>query len=277
MPPPRRHLPPRCGDCCERGVLVTVVHSGGAGVISGVAGAITGGVFPGGTAVTDLCVYDAEAADGCRGGSPHLHTASTEGYVVIGGAGALQTLSGEGFAEQPLTVGDVVWFTPGTVHRLINGGELRLVVVMSNAGLPESGDAVLTFPPEILSDPDAYAAAAALPGAGASDAEREAAAYARRDLALTGFAQLRVGGASALASFQEQAALLVQPRVAAWRTLWEGTVAAETERTRQQLDALAAGRPGLMSSAHLTRAEPTGDVRGFGMCGRLRTWRWPTA
>ena len=236
-----------------------------------------GGVFPGGTAVTDLCVYDAEAADGCRGGSPHLHTVSTEGYVVIGGSGALQTLSADGFAERPLAVGDVIWFTPGTVHRLINDGELRLVVVMSNAGLPEAGDAVLTFPPEILSDPEAYAAAAALPGPGAPEAEREAAASARRDLALAGFAQLRAGGAPALAAFHERAVRLVQPRVSAWRGLWEGTVAAETERTRQQLDALAAGRPGLMAAAYVTRAEPTGGARGFGMCGRLRTWRWPTA
>jgi hypothetical protein len=42
---------------------------------------------------------------------------------------------------------------------------------MSNAGLPEAGDAVFTFPPEVLADPEAYRAAATLPqpsvGAGA--------------------------------------------------------------------------------------------------------------
>ena len=44
-------------------------------------------LFPGGVAVSDLAVYDWEAADGRCGGSPHLHTASSEGYVVVGGAG----------------------------------------------------------------------------------------------------------------------------------------------------------------------------------------------
>ena len=37
---------------------------------------------------------------------------------------------------------------------------------MQNAGLPEHGDAVLTFPPEILADRDAYARAATLPSGG---------------------------------------------------------------------------------------------------------------
>ena len=50
-----------------------------------------------------------------------------------------------------------MWFEPGTIHRLVNGGGLELVVLMQNSGLPEAGDAVFTFPPAILDDPDAYA------------------------------------------------------------------------------------------------------------------------
>ncbi len=113
-------------------------------------------LFPGGVAVSGLDVYDWEAVDGRCGGSPHLHTASSEGYVVVGGSGAVHTVSAEGVAEHPLAVGDVVWFSPGTVHRLVNDSELRLVVVMANAGLPEAGDAVLTFPAEVLDDAEAY-------------------------------------------------------------------------------------------------------------------------
>src|SRR5690606_17589794 len=120
--------------------------------------------FPGGTAVSRVRVYDWPTADGAWGGSPHLHTTSTEGYVVLAGSGTLETLSGDGYGEHPLTPGTVLWFTPGTVHRLVNTGrDLELLVVMSNAGLPEAGDAVLTFPAEILADPTAYAKAAALP------------------------------------------------------------------------------------------------------------------
>ena len=122
--------------------------------------------FPGATAITVLDVYDWVAPDGLPGGSAHVHLASTEGYVVASGAGRLQTLGERGYAETPLRPGDCLWFTPGTIHRLVNEGDLRLFVVMQNAGLPEHGDAVLTFPPEILADPDAYARAAILPSGG---------------------------------------------------------------------------------------------------------------
>ena len=120
--------------------------------------------FPGATAITVLDVYDWVAPDGLPGGSAHVHLASTEGYVVASGAGRLQTLGERGYAETPLRPGDCLWFTPGTIHRLVNEGDLRLFVVMQNAGLPEHGDAVLTFPPEILADSGAYARAATLPG-----------------------------------------------------------------------------------------------------------------
>ena len=234
-------------------------------------------LFPGGVAVSDLCVYDTEGADGLAGGSPHLHTASSEGYVVTGGTGEVHTLSHAGAAIHPLAPGEVVHFSPGTVHRLVNRGDLRLVVVMQNAGLPEAGDAVLTFPPDVLDDPDAYAAAATLPG-GDPDV-RASAARRRRDLALEGYRQLRAQirdrGPEAYAEFHRRAAKLVQPRVAQWQQQWTRTVAAETERTRDQLAALADGRPGLMSDAAVVRAEPTPGPRGFGMCGRLQTWRWP--
>ena len=77
--------------------------------------------FPGATGVTRLRVYDWPTPDGLRGGSPHLHTVSTEGYVVLAGEGTLQTLSGAGYEEHELRAGTVLWFTPGTVHRLVNG------------------------------------------------------------------------------------------------------------------------------------------------------------
>ncbi len=227
--------------------------------------------FPGGVALSDLQVYDWESADGCRGGTPHLHTASSEGYVVIGGEGAVQTVSAAGFEEHPLRSGDVLWFTPGTVHRLVNGGGLRLLVVMSNAGLPEAGDAVFTFPAALRADAAAYRAAATLP----EGSERDAAARARRDLALEGFAELRAGGADAYGALHADAARLVRGRVARWREIFDDTVAAETARVSAQLDALAAGEPGSLAAAAVTRAQERGDERTHGMCGMLRTWEWP--
>jgi mannose-6-phosphate isomerase-like protein (cupin superfamily) len=128
-----------------------------------VGGAPEAPFFPGGTAVSGLQVYDWPADDGLSGGSPHVHLACTEAYVVVGGEGTLQTLTVQGPSQIPLRPGTVAWFGPGTIHRAVNGdGALRVVVLMQNGGLPEAGDAVLTFPPEVLANPAAYNAAASL-------------------------------------------------------------------------------------------------------------------
>lgn len=235
-------------------------------------------LFPGGVAVSSLQVYDWDAADGRCGGSPHLHTASSEGYVVTAGAGEVHTVSAEGRRVDRLEPGEVVWFSPGTVHRLVNDGGLELLVVMQNAGLPEAGDAVLTFPADVLDDPEVYAAAATLPALG-TEHERAAAARARRDLAMTGYAELLddldARGPAALADLHARAARLVQGRAAQWQRLWATTVEAETARTRTQLASLADGMPGLMADAAVSRGERHDGPRAFGMCGRLRTWKWP--
>ena len=108
--------------------------------VPGPASSGPGQAFPGATGLTVLDVYDWVAPDGLRGGSAHVHLASTEGYVVLSGAGRLQTLGERGYAQTPLRPGDCLWFTPGIIHRLVNDGGLRLLVVMQNAGLPEAGD-----------------------------------------------------------------------------------------------------------------------------------------
>ena len=60
-----------------------------------------------------------------------------------------------------------------------------------------------------------------------------------------------------------------------WQRQWEATVAAETERTRAQLESLAAGSPGTLPSASVVSIDATPGERRFGMCGRLQTWDWP--
>jgi len=267
--------------------------------------------FPGGTAVSGLAVYDWATQDGLCGGSPHVHTVCTEAYVVVGGTGSLQTLTRAGFKETPLRAGGVVWFTPGTIHRAVNtDGSLRVVVVMANAGLPEAGDAVLTFPPEILNDPQTYQTAASLgPGATSKAADTTdttaatdtsdtsdtsgtsgtpdtpdtpdtalaEAARRRRDLAISGFLRLRQCAQdddfAPLEAFYRQAGALVRERVGQWRAIVDQGPAAALRRTQQQLDALAAGRTDHLLEAGL-RAEqaPEPDDRAWGMCGRLDTY-----
>ncbi|MFE3490901.1 cupin domain-containing protein, partial [Streptomyces griseus] len=179
--------------------------------------------LPGAVAVSHLSVYDWPAADGLRGGTPHLHLTCSEGYVVVGGSGSVQTLTAAGFQETPLTPGALVWFTPGAVHRLVNEDGLRVIVLMQNSGLPEAGDAVLTLPPRCLADPEAYRAAATLP-VDAEEAVQERAARARRDLAVEGFLVLREavenGDPEPLAAFHRAAAALVRPRTPEWRGRW---------------------------------------------------------
>ena len=257
--------------------------------------------FPGATAITVLDVYDWVAPDGLPGGSAHVHLASTEGYVVASGAGRLQTLGERGYAETPLRPGDCLWFTPGTIHRLVNEGDLRLFVVMQNAGLPEHGDAVLTFPPEILAAPDAYARAATLPsggqpagggarggeaggsagagvlgGDGTGESGVAAAARRRAGLAVEGYLALRErvleSGPGALDDFYAAALRLAGQRADDWRDRWQAGALATAELTGDHLDEIGAGVAGHLDAAGLWRIERPAEERSYGMCGRLTTY-----
>ncbi|AOS64469.1 cupin domain-containing protein [Actinoalloteichus hymeniacidonis] len=233
-------------------------------------------LLPGGVGVSQLEVYDWPTADDSHGGSPHMHLTCTEAYVVVAGTGAVQTLTASGAQESELRAGTTLWFTPGTIHRLINRDGLRIVVVMQNNGLPEAGDAVFTFPTEILDDPAAYAEAATLPDpAVAGQAAAEAAARARRDLAIEGFGALRAesaaGNEDALRRFHQQALTLVGDKLAGWRERWQAGALAEAERTGEQLTALQAGDVSRLAAAEIRRIVP-GEDRRLGMCGRLTTY-----
>ncbi|GAA2936742.1 cupin [Streptomyces enissocaesilis] len=231
--------------------------------------------LPGGVGVSLLRVYDWPAADGLRGGTPHLHLTCSEGYLVTGGRGSVQTLTASGFRQTPLAEGTLVWFTPGTVHRLVNDGGLTIVVLMQNRGLPEAGDAVLTLPPRLLADPAAYRAAATLPPEGTEE-ELSRAARVRRDLAVEGFAALReAAGADdpgPLAAFHRAAAALVGPLSGDWRERWRNGAAAAADATGAQLGRLEDGDCGYLAQAVVRSEGPA--VRGrFGMCGRLDVYR----
>ncbi|MDG4824323.1 cupin [Asanoa sp. WMMD1127] len=227
-------------------------------------------LFPGGTGVTHLSVYDWTGPDGLPGGSAHVHLVCTEGYVVLEGRGRLQTLGADGYAETPLTPLTVAWFAPGVVHRLINDGGLRILVVMQNAGLPEAGDAVLTFPPDHLTDAPTYQAAAALP-----PDDPAAGARRRKDLAVDGFLALRAAverdGPEALAAFYQRAAALVHDELPAWRDRWQNGPFAAANATGHQLARLAEGGFHHLHDGRLTVLGPP-PTPTYGMCGRLLTY-----
>jgi hypothetical protein len=199
-----------------------------------------------------------------------MHLTCSEAYVVTGGRGSVQTLTASGYDITPLVPGTVARFTPGTVHRLVNEDDLRITVLMQNSGLPEAGDAVLTLPPEYLADPEAYAAATAIP-ADAPEEERERIARARRDLALEGYRVLREAP-EGLADFHRAAAALVRPRLAEWRERWRDGAAAAAAATGEQLDRLEQGDLSHLADA-VVRAEQPSEYGKFGMCGRLDVYK----
>lgn len=226
--------------------------------------------FPGAIAVSHLLAYSWPAADGLRGGTPHCHTACTEAYAVVRGEGRVQSLGGDGFRETPLRPGALAWFTPGTIHRLVNdSGDLEIVVLMQNAGLPEAGDMVLTLPDDLLADPERYAAAAALPDHDRTTSGEEEPARARRDLAVEGFLALRSGGAEALDQFHRRAVALVGPKVAEWRAVWASGPVVAVRATGAHLDALAGGDATHLAHSSLHALPPAPAERRFGCCGTL--------
>ncbi|MEU6912570.1 cupin domain-containing protein [Streptomyces olindensis] len=228
--------------------------------------------FPGAVGLSRLEVYPWPTADDEHGGSPHMHLACAECYVVVSGRGRLETLGHQGLMTTELHPGDVVWFTPGTIHRAVNDEDLRVIVVMQNSGLPEAGDAVMTFPPEHLS-PDTYPDAASLLDAeGNPSPER---ARARRDLALAGFTELkrqwRRGNRSAYEDFCAAAVRLVQPHLDTWeKTVTDGALAAAQAALRH-IGALRSGDFTHLFDADVSRiARPPRQT--LGMCGYLRAY-----
>jgi hypothetical protein len=196
----------------------------------------------------------------------------SEAYVVVSGRGELHALTTSGASITPLDVGTVAWFSPGTVHRAVNVDDLKVIVVMGNGGLPEAGDAVLTFPPEILRDPERYAAATAL-----DPRDLEGSARRRRDLAVAGYLDLvervRRGDREALDEFYECAAALVRPKISHWRGLITSGPARAVAETLGHLDTLESNDLTHFDTAAVEVREPPKPAdRSFGMCGRLDTY-----
>jgi len=219
-------------------------------------------------------VYNTPTLDGLGGGSPHMHFACSEAYLVINGRGSVQTLSSAGFREVPLRAGSLVWFTPGLIHRLVNhDGKLEIFAVMENAGLPEHGDSVLTFPMPYLVDELSYLPFASIEKVGSTFDDARKAAEKRRDLAVEGFLALRAGLENgSLQSFYRRAVPLMRSKVSAWREVWQSGPARTIQRTKDFLDQLQMGASDYLDRGRAFEAGPASEQRQLGMCGTLRKY-----
>lgn len=230
--------------------------------------------FPGATEFSVVSLYDDLGTSVC-GGTPHLHTACTEAYIGMNGEATVEVLSSDGHHAYPVSPGQVVWFTPGVIHRGVpKEGPADVLVLMQNAGLPEAGDAVLTLPSRFWDRPEEYASLVSL--IDVDGADRDEMVRRRRALAVEGYQELMTRydaeGSTGLDPFYDYARAVVAPHLDAMTELVHRTAAAEVSST---LGALAEMKAGTSDHLHLGRASHTthGGTR-HGMCGMLRPFKF---
>ena len=230
--------------------------------------------LPGANAITRLRVYDTVGPDGQRGGTPHVHLMCSEMYFVLAGSGAVEMIDGSGFSRVEMEPHAALVFGPGTIHRLINpDGDLLILVMMANAGLPERGDNVVCFPDEFLSDDARFAEAMKIDGL--------EAAYRRRDRGVQGFLALKDAfeqsaeiGRAALRRVYEQAAARTAHKRGAWADVVNQGALAQARQSldqiksldAQNIDALFDARHALIHANELTKP---------GFCGHLNQYPDP--
>ncbi|HEX7007058.1 MAG TPA: cupin domain-containing protein [Alphaproteobacteria bacterium] len=119
----------------------------------------------GGVGLTHLEVYEQRPApDGIMSGCAHVHAVTDEAYYVISGTGALELHDlRHGFRIAPLAPGGYVQFSPGTLHRSVSTGALKVLAIMGNAGMPERGDARIYFGRAVDEDEAEFRRLVALP------------------------------------------------------------------------------------------------------------------
>lgn len=217
--------------------------------------------------MSHLKIYDAPGPDGQRGGTPHVHLLCTEMYVVLAGSGRVEIIDAHGFSSVELALNDALVFTPGTLHRLINpNGDLEILVIMQNSGLPERGDNVVCFTEEWLASDDVYREAMQVRTL--EDALR------RRDRGIEGFLALKAAFARDLQTGQhqlEQFFTQANARTAALRSQWEQVVRAgalaEAQESLDRLRQLDSGDTSALMGARHQHIATAPTVLGF--CGHI--------
>lgn len=224
--------------------------------------------MPGATLMTRLNVYDTVSPDGQISGTPHIHLACTEMYIVLGGWGAVELIDMKGFSRVEMQAHDALLFAPGTIHRLINpDGNFEILVVMQNSGLPERGDNVVTFTEEFLSTDTAYAKAMSV--------KSLEEAHQRRNRGVEGFLQLKAAfnesqeaGQAALQEFYAYAEARTVSRQEEWCEIVQNGALAAAKESIAHLESLKQHDLSYLSqSAHAVIRQSNANTLGF--CGHL--------
>ena len=227
--------------------------------------------MPGATLLTRLKVYDTMTPDGQRGGTPHFHFLCTEMYFVLNGTGAVEMIDGQGFSRVDLMPHSALVFTPGTIHRLINpNGDLEILVMMQNSGLPERGDNIVCFSDEWLIDKERYTEAMTV--------KTVEDAYRRRDRGVEGFLKLKAAfeddpakGCESLHQIYQRASQLVASQKDEWDTVIRGGALADAETSTQRVELLKENEINyLFGAQHFLIEAKSYSTLGF--CGHLNRY-----
>lgn len=227
--------------------------------------------MPGATLVTRLKVYDTVTPDGQCGGTPHFHFLCTEMYFVLNGTGAVELIDGHGFSRVDLLSHSALVFSPGTIHRLINpNGDLEILVIMQNSGLPERGDNIVCFAEEWMSDTDRYHEAMRV--------QTLDDAYRRRDRGVEGFLQLKAAfeeepeqGCQALRRLYQLASDHIVSQHGEWEAIIKGGALAEAAASTERLQMLMDNQTDYLFAAQhvLIHAQ---SYSKLGFCGHLNRY-----
>lgn len=227
----------------------------------------------GGLGMTEVHVYaQCPAPDGQCSGCPHVHAITDEAYYVLRGSGAVELHDLQhGYRREPLRVGDYMHFSPLVMHRLISDGDLVILGIMGNAGLPEAGDARVYFGADVDASADLYADRMSLGQRYGLEGALE-----RRDHAVRAYEELmrwwtddRDRYFADLSRFFEVHRHGVVPQRESFRRAIDTGPRGWAERSASRLEGLPLPIPGVAPVvARNATVEP-----GLGMCGVLKPIR----
>lgn len=235
----------------------------------------TGHIFIGGIGLTQLRVYEQRPApDGIMSGCAHAHAITSEAYYVVSGSGAIELHDvSHGFRTVPLTRGDYVEFSPGTLHRSVSTGALEVLALMGMGGLAERGDARIYFGKDIDDDPAEFQRLTALPqtaGLHGALERRDASVRAYMDL-LHAWSNDRDAYFSELSRFINLHRVAVCANSSGFDAVIERGLEHEANALRERMNV---NEP-LLLNAKVVCNDKTPET--FGMCGMLRQLASPVA
>ena len=155
----------------------------------------------------------------------------------------------------------------------MNDGDLEIIIVMQNGGLPEAGDCVLSLPHSYLKDSTSIGrwqtCLLRTRVANRSRRTRSAERICRWPVLSNYGPRVEQEGPQALDEFYRSAAALTHDQLEEWRELWHNGAERAVATTGDQLRALESVELAHLQDGALREANPRPGSPRPGMCGRI--------